>query len=133
MQKHKRLAEAEWEIMNGVWQFNKSVTVREIHQHLYPEKEKAYTTVQTIMNILVDKGFLRKEKIGMVNFYFPTISKEYFAKQETRTLVSRIFQGSFGALVNYLVDSGELSQDELNRLKDLIQSKEGDKDVGGKS
>ena len=73
MKTARRLAEAEWRIMDCIWTFAKPSTVREIHQRLYPEGEKAYTTVQTITNILVEKGFLRKEKIGMVNFYFPTL------------------------------------------------------------
>ncbi|MFQ5864668.1 MAG: BlaI/MecI/CopY family transcriptional regulator [bacterium] len=131
MNYRNKLAEAEWEIMDGIWKFNKPVTVREIHRHLYPKGEKAYTTVQTIMNILADKSFLRKDKIGMVNFYFPTISREDFAKTETNKLVSRIFQGSFGALANYLVDSGGLSKEELSNLKSLIDSKE--KSSGGQS
>ncbi|MFQ5706836.1 MAG: BlaI/MecI/CopY family transcriptional regulator [bacterium] len=124
MAKRKKLAEAEWQVMRGVWSFARPVTVREVHSHLYPEGEKAYTTVQTIMNILVDKGFLQKEKIGMVNFYQPTVSRADFAESETHSLVARIFNGSFGALASYLVDSGELTPKDLHRLKALIEAKE---------
>ncbi|RMF60321.1 MAG: BlaI/MecI/CopY family transcriptional regulator [Calditrichaeota bacterium] len=120
----KRLAEVELEVMKSIWSFGKPVTVRQVLEHLYPNREKAYTTVQTIMNILAEKGFLRKDKVGMVNFYFPTISETDFAEQETHNLVSKIFHGSFGALANYLVDSGELSSEELNQLKALIESRE---------
>lgn len=124
MKKPKKLAEAEWEIMVYVWATGKTTTVREVRDALYPNGEKAYTTVQTIANILVDKGFLQKQKIGMVNFYYPAISKEELAKQETSTLVSRIFEGSFGNLATYLVDSGELSDAELTKLKALINQRE---------
>ena len=124
MNKKKKLAEVEFEIMSAIWPFGKPITVKEIHLRLYPKKEKAYTTVQTIMNILVEKCFLRKDKIGMVNFYFPIVPKEDFAKHETHNLVSKIFNGSFGALANYLVDSDNLTQDELNELKSLINAKE---------
>ncbi|MCG8606226.1 BlaI/MecI/CopY family transcriptional regulator [bacterium] len=124
MEKIRKLAEAEWEIMDGVWQFSRAVTVREIHAHLYPKGEKAYTTVQTFMNILVDKGFLEREKIGMVNFYSPLISRANFGKRETQTLVSRIFDGSFGELAQYLVKTGKLSEKELTNLKALIEAKE---------
>ncbi len=122
--KKKRFAEAEWGIMEGVWKFSDPVTVREVHGRLYPNGEKAYTTVQTIMNILVEKGFLQKEKIGMVNFYTPTLSRQEAAQVETRSLVGRMFQGSFGALATYLIDSGELSQEEIDRLKEMIDAKE---------
>ena len=124
MSKKQRLAQAEWEVMDGVWQFGRRVTVREVVDHLYPNGEKAYTTVQTIMNILTAKGVLDREKIGPVNVYRPALSRQDVAQAETRTLVSRMFEGSFGALATYLVDSGELSQKELDELRALIEERE---------
>ena len=124
MPKKIKLAEAEWDIMEGIWNHGGQVTVREIQDALYPKAEKAYTTTQTIMNILVAKGFLKRKKIGMVNFYTPKISRALAAQHETQTLASRIFNGSMGALATYLVDSGELSAEELQKLKDLIAAKE---------
>ena len=120
----KRLSEAEWEVMDGVWHLNRQVTVRDVVNHLYPNGEKAYTTVQTIMNILFEKGVLNRQKIGPVNVYKPALSREDAAQDETRTLVSRMFEGSFGALATYLVDSGELSQKELDELRALIEARE---------
>ena len=120
----KRLAEAEWEVMDGVWHLDRQVTVRDVVDYLYPNGEKAYTTVQTIMNILFEKGVLNRHKIGPVNVYKSALSREDVAQDETRTLVSRMFEGSFGALATYLVDSGELSQKELDELRALIEARE---------
>ncbi len=120
----KRLSEAEWEVMDGIWHLDRQVTVRDVIDYLYPNGEKAYTTVQTIMNILFEKGVLNRQKIGLVNVYTPTLSREDEAQVETRTLVSRMFEGSFGALATYLVDSGELSQKELDELRVLIEARE---------
>ena len=120
----KRLAEAEWEVMDGVWHLDRQVTVRDVVDYLYPNGEKAYTTVQTIMNILFEKGVLNRQKIGPVNVYKSALSREDVAQDETRTLVSRMFEGSFGALATYLVDSGELSQKELDELRALIEARE---------
>ena len=130
MAKKRRLAEVEWEVMDGVWQINRQVTVRDVLNYVYPNGEKAYTTVQTIMNILTEKGVLDREKIGPVNVYRPTLSREDVAQVETRTLVSRMFEGSFGSLATYLVDSGELSQKELDELRVLIEEKEKAKEGG---
>ena len=123
MAKVKRLPPAEAEVMGAVWQMEGSVTVRQVHSRLYPDGEKAYTTVQTVMNKLVQKGFLARQKTGMVNFYSRLITLEEAAEEETGTLVSRLFQGSFGALATFLVGSGELSQEELDDLKRLIDEK----------
>ena len=131
MNRKKRLAEAEWEVMDGVWQLDRTVTVREVHDRLYPNGEKAYTTVQTIMNILVGKGILAKQKIGPVNVYTPIVSREDAARDETQSLVLRMFEGSFGALATYLIDSGELSREDLNELKALIDAKDREQREGG--
>ena len=120
----KRLSEAEWEVMDGVWHLDGQVTVRNVVDYLYPNGEKAYTTVQTIMNILFEKGVLNRQKIGPVNVYKSALSRENAAQDETRTLVSRMFEGSFGALATYLVDSGELSRKELDELRALIEARE---------
>lgn len=128
-QDKKRLSGLEWEVMEGVWQVNGNpspygITVREVHGRLYPGGKKAYTTVQTVMNILHEKGFLDRKKIGMVNFYTPTVSREEMAGNETRSLVQRAFGGSFVALANHLVDSGSLSEKELGTLKAMIDAQE---------
>ena len=124
MQKTKQLGKAEWEIMEGLWSQTKPVSVREVHEHLYRHGEKAYTTVQTMMVILADKGFLNKEKIGMVNFFTLAVSREEAAGRETRSVVGRIFNGSFGSLAAFLVESGELSRQDLDQLKQMIEEKE---------
>lgn len=122
--KQKKLSEVEWEIMDGIWDGETPVTVRDLHSRLYPNNEKAYTTVQTMMNILFEKGFLTRKKIGMVNFYTPAVSQDDAAAFETKSLVSKLFDGSFGALANYLINSDKLSKMDLDKLKKLIEEKE---------
>ena len=124
MKQQKRLAQVEWEIMEGVWQSTKPVSAREILTRLHPNGEKAYTTVQTILNNLTGKGFLEKEKIGLVNFYTPIVSRDEATHVETQSLASKLFQGSFGVLAAYLVNSGELSQPDIDRLRELIDAKD---------
>ena len=122
--KPKKIAEAEWDLMLGIWDLEPPVSVRDVHNYLYKNGEKAYTTVQTLMNILVDKGFLTRKKLGMVNFYTPTLSRQKATDAETHSLVAKLFSGSFGELANYLIKSGELSKDDLAAIKQLIDEKE---------
>lgn len=120
----KKLSPAESELMDCIWKMPKRVTVREVHQQLFPNGEKAYTTVQTMLNILTDKKFLRRKKIGMVNFYSAKVSREQAMKNETRSLVASIFHGSFGALATHLIKSGELNRQELDEIKKLIDEQD---------
>jgi BlaI family penicillinase repressor len=119
------LSPLEWEIMEIIWDFKHNPSVRDVLDTAYPNKEKAYTTVQTVMNNLEMKGFLTKEKIGMVNFYKPTKKRKEMLNKETNHFVQRVFGGSFHNLANYLIDSDSLTSEEINDLKKLINDKEG--------
>ena len=119
-----RLTAVEWEIMETVWKLGESPSVREVLEYAFPNGEKAYTTVQTIMNNLEHKGLLERRKIGLVNFYTPTKSRDAMVKEETSHLVRKVFRGSFPALANFLVSSESLTPQEIAWVKKLIQEKE---------
>jgi len=120
----KKLSLLEWEIMNIIWAQNKKLAVRDVLAIAYPNGEKAYTTVQTVLNNLETKGYLTKEKIGLVNFYSAIKSQEEIVKKETSSFVKRVYNGSFKALANYLIDSNNLTEDEIADLQFLIKQKE---------
>lgn len=123
MKKQIGLSELEWQIMQAIWEKG-VLSVKEVWQRLFPDGEKAYTTVQTYMDRMVEKNLLTKQKIGLVNFYHPHVDKETLLEQATENLVSRAFNGSFFSLAAFLVDSPNLSKKELDRIKQLIKQKE---------
>ncbi|MFC1724190.1 BlaI/MecI/CopY family transcriptional regulator [candidate division KSB1 bacterium] len=120
------LSPFEWEILNVIWDKKDEATVKEIWEFLYPEKEKAYTTVQTIMNILVEKRFLKKKKIGPVNLYSPITKRENAVSKEAGIFLEKVFNGSFQKMVNFMVGQGKLSKEDLEELKKMIEKKEKD-------
>jgi BlaI family transcriptional regulator, penicillinase repressor len=119
-----KLTPAEWEIMEAVWALGGAPSVREVMEHAYANGEKAYTTVQTLMNLLEKKGLLTIQKIGMVNFYTPTRAREDMVLTETQRLISRVFHGSAPALANFLIDQEELNLDDIQKIKNLLNEKE---------
>ena len=124
MAKNRKLTPVEWEIMESVWELGNRTTARDVFNHIYPNGEKAYTTIQTYMDRMADKNLLSKQKIGLVNFYHAQENKKTVLKHATENLVSRAFNGSFFSLAAYLVDSPNLSSEELEKIKELIKSKE---------
>lgn len=120
-----KLTPLEWEIMEVIWQeAEQKITVRDVINFAYPNAEKAYTTVQTVMNNLETKGFLAKQKIGLVNFYTAIQKRQTLLKKETSRFVDKVFGGSFHSLANYLIDSSSLSAEEIADLKKLIEQTE---------
>lgn len=124
MSKQIKLTPVEWEIMEAVWQLGKAPSVRDVLDRAFPKGEKAYTTVQTIMNTLEKKGQLERKKIGLVNFYSPTRSRDQMVRSEMSALVSRIFDGSIPALANYLINSENIGLEEIETIKTLLKEKE---------
>jgi len=121
--KKPQLTPLEWEIMRNIWKFNGPVSVRQVLSEAYPDGEKAYTTVQTVMNKLFQKGFLKRQKIGMVNFYQPAKKQSTILRHEIQQFAQRTFGGSLPALVNFLFETDSLSAGEIASLKQLIEDK----------
>ncbi|MBC8043179.1 MAG: BlaI/MecI/CopY family transcriptional regulator [Rhizobacter sp.] len=117
----------EWEVMNTIWDVSAKsphgTSVREVMDAAYPKGERAYTTVQTVMNSLTAKGFLKREKIGLVGFYKPLRKRDDTVKKEVKTFAGKVFGGSLTELANYLVSSDTLSREEIMSLKKLIDQK----------
>ena len=124
MSKQVKLTPAEWEVMEAVWELGGSPSVRDVLEHAFSKGEKAYTTVQTIMNTLERKGMLQRRKIGLVNFYKPSRSRDEVIRAEMSSMVSRIFDGSIPALANYLISLENLDLDEIQQIKELLNQKE---------
>ncbi|NQT25288.1 BlaI/MecI/CopY family transcriptional regulator [candidate division KSB1 bacterium] len=122
--KNVKLTPVEWEIMETIWEIGGKPSVREVVDFAYANGEKAYTTIQTMMNTLEKKGLLKREKIGMVNFYTAARTRNQMVKTELSTLVTRVFDGSVPAMANFLLDSENLSQDEIDTIKTLLNQKE---------
>lgn len=119
-----KLTPAEWEIMEAIWKLGGAPSVREVLDYAFADGQKAYTTVQTVMNILEKKGLLKRKKQGLVNFYKPTKSRDQMIRSELSQMVDRMFQGSLPAFANYLINAKNLTLDEIEKIKALLDEKE---------
>ena len=124
MVKNHKMTPAEWDLMEAIWTLGGAPSIRDVWEHCYPNGEKAYTTVQTIMNTLEKKGHLTREKIGLVHFYSPVKTRAEMVRVEMKSVVSRVFDGSIPALANYLINSESLSLEEIESIKELLREKE---------
>jgi predicted transcriptional regulator len=128
----RKLTPAEWQIMEAVWKHDGSATVRGVLEMAFPGGEKAYTTVQTVMNKLVEKRLLAREKTGLVNFYEATRSRDDMVRVEMSSLLAGVFGGSIPELASSLLSLDDLGQSELDDIKRIIDQKERDLREGDK-
>jgi predicted transcriptional regulator len=115
--KSENLTPLELEIMKVLWESGPS-DVRGVQKGL--ERELAYTTVQTMLNILHRKGKVRRQLKERAYFYKPSVSRTQVAKQSVGDLVERLFGGSAESLVMSLVETKHLTPEKLEELKKQI-------------
>lgn len=111
-----RLAAGEIEILEILWR-DKSVTISQTHATL--ERNVGYTTVQTRLNRMVDKGLVRKSGSHPAR-YVAAIQPDEVSRRDLDVLVRRVTGGQVVPLVAHLVKDRELSHEEIRELKDLI-------------
>lgn len=122
MEKYISITESEWTVMKIVWH-EPPKTLQDILGSL-KHTEWSTTTIQTYLSRLVKKGALTTERQGKGYLYYPAVSEKDCQLAESKTFLSRVYDGSLSQMVKGFVKSGSLSEDELNELKKLITEQE---------
>ena len=117
-----QLTRLELEIMKVLWDGGPA-SVQEVQERVRSERPLAYTTVQTMLNILVRKGRAKRTLVDRSYRYRAAISREKAAGSTLRDLVDRMFGGSAEALVLSLVETSQLTPETLQRLNDMVSAK----------
>ena len=121
MRKTQMVTDRELEIMKILWARNKA-SVREVQEDLNRDAGPvAYSTVQTLLNIMEDKkGLVRHVVEGRTFIYFPKKSSERTIRELTRRFVDRVFDGALDRVMVALLDSKPPSAEDLDRLRAMI-------------
>src|SRR5687767_4164877 len=101
----------ELEILKVLWRDGPK-PVRHLRDALGPVRELAYTSVMTVMNIMTDKGYLRREKGQAGSFtYYPLVKERQTTGRMLKDLVDRAFDGSAAAAVLNLLEAADVSDE----------------------
>lgn len=116
MSKSVRLTRFELEIMDIVWSLGEA-SVREVQEAIAEESRPAYTTVQTIVQRLEQKGAVRRSrKVGNALMFVPVISRKSVYRRAIDDLLE-LFGGSAQPVVAHLLESGKLTLEDLKALE----------------
>src|SRR2546421_11458771 len=130
MRRRKRpeqLTPLELQIMMVLWEEGPA-SVQEVQQGVKDGRPLAYTTVQTMLNILVRKGRAKRTLVDRSYRYRAAISREKALGNSLRDIVHRMFGGSAEALGLNLVETRQLTPETLGRLNALLWAKRGERD-----
>ena len=118
------LTPLELEIMNVLWETGPAA-VQSVQAHL-KGRDLAYTTVQTMLNVLHRKGRVKRTLKDKAYVYRPAVSSKKFTTHAVRDLIDRVFGGSAEGLVLNLLQEKHLTPEKLAALHALVEKGEGD-------
>src|ERR1017187_7300066 len=110
----------ELEIMKIVWERDQT-TVRDVYEALLEHRKIAYTTVMTMMNILEQKGYLKKRQDDRAYVYKPSQPQKQVIRSMVREFVNRVFNGSAEPLLVHLVEDRHLDAKDLEEIRKTIR------------
>ncbi len=116
------LTEAEWTIIKAVWD-NEPCTAPAIQEKLFQRTEWTYSTVRTVMDRMVVKGLLTAEKVRNLTRYQSAVTREQAQRGELLYALKHAFNGALTPMVQCLLDTNQLSAEELAALESLIKAR----------
>ena len=110
----------ELEIMKQIWKL-KTATVRQVYEAMLEHRKIAYTTVMTMMNILEQKGFLKKRAGERAFVYAPRRPERQVIRGMVREFLERVFNGAAEPLLVHLMEDERLTATDLEEIRRTIR------------
>ena len=112
----------ELEVLKILWDHDGPASVREVldavNRHVHPPR--AYTSVMSLLNVMTEKGLLRRQPHGRAFLYVPVAPREQTLRSMLGETLERVYSGSARLLVAHLLDQSRPSADELDQIRTLL-------------
>ena len=113
--------ESELEILQILWKKG-NASVREVHEELLATKEAGYTTTLKLMQIMHEKGLVKRDDSIKTHIYQPAVSKEKTQKHLLNKMIDSLFGGSSGELVMQALGNHKASAEELEEIQKILDN-----------
>ncbi len=120
-QKYIKPTESELEILQVIWEKG-SVSVREVHETLSATKDVGYTTTLKLMQIMHEKGLVKRDNTFKTHIYAPAVSREKAQKQLLGKMINGLFGGSPTQLVLQALGNHKTTKEELDQIQQLLDN-----------
>lgn len=116
----KKLTKSEEQVMHILWELGRGFLKNIVER--FPEPRPAYTTVSTVIRVLVKKGFIGFRTYGKINEYHPLITKAQYFNSRIKPSISNYMEDPAAIFASYFSNT-KLSLTELQEIKGLIEEK----------
>jgi predicted transcriptional regulator len=120
------LSDGEWRLMNLLWDSSPR-TIMELTAAVREETGWSKHTVITMLSRLEAKDAVRHEEGARAKQYYPVIDQKDAVRAETRSFLEKVYGGSLGLMLNTMVESRALSQEDMAELSAILERAGGDK------
>ena len=122
MQIKKRLPDTEFEIMKVIWANPSPISTNDIKEILERDRPWNIAPLQTLLNRLIERGFLQAGKDGKRKTYLPLVDEESYLAMENKSFLERLNNNSVTKLVASLYNSNSITEDDLEDLRRFISN-----------
>lgn len=120
-----RLPDTELEIMKVIWNGEKILSTAEIKERLEVRRSWNISALQTLLNRLIERGFLQSYKEGKNRFYIASVEETTYLALENKLFLNKVNNNSLTKLVASLYNSRAISENDLDELAAYIRNKTG--------
>ena len=116
------MTDAEWDVMRVVWK-EQPCAAGTVQEALERKKGWAYSTVKTTMDRMAAKGLLSVSRIRNLQLFSAAVSEADARRGEVLRTLKRAFNGALTPMMQFLLESGELSDEDLKELRKLVEQR----------
>lgn len=119
MEEKMKISEAELEVLQVLWDAEEPLKIQDVCDRLENKKWK-YNTVGTLLLRMVEKGAVVSEKKNRIIYYRPVWEREAYQKEQTETLIDRLYHGSAKELAVSLFQKGNMTKEDLEDIRKMF-------------
>nr|ALB00634.1 methicillin resistance repressor MecI [Mammaliicoccus stepanovicii] len=116
------ISASEWEIMNTIWN-KKLISANEVIEIVQQHKEWSPKTIRTLINRLYKKKFIDRTNRNKIFEYFPIVEEKDMKYKTSKVFLDKVYEGGLNSLVLNFVENEELSEEEIEELKNILNKK----------
>ncbi len=113
-------SELELQILSLLWR-NGPMTARQVLESMPDGKQRAYTSVLSVMQVMEKKGLLCRQREGLADVWRPAVSQQSILGPFLRNLVKNIFGGKPADVMQHLLNETDVPEEELSELRNLVE------------
>jgi BlaI family transcriptional regulator, penicillinase repressor len=113
--------ESELEILQVLWR-NNTATVRDVHEELSKTKDVGYTTTLKLMQIMNEKGLVKRDESTRTHVYQSAVNRENTQKHMLNRMIDSLFGGSSTQLVLQALGENKATPEELEKIQNLLNN-----------